>query len=151
MNQERNMITSLERNEMEGSYILYKELLSPFIINVYGWEESFQRKRFFDSYKSEDMFWYEENGIKKAFICRSTSNETYHIHLLLVPKKYQNQGVGKSVMLLLHSEAYAINRDITLSTFKCNVAASSFYKKLGYISYKEEQDFYNLKLQINNS
>ena len=82
------MITSLEHHELEDSYILYKELLSPFITSVYGWEESFQRKRFYDSYNIKDMFWYEENGIKKAFICRSTSNETYHIHLLLVLKKY---------------------------------------------------------------
>ena len=144
-------IRQIVYTEIEEAFVLYKELLSPFIEESFGWNEIFQRQRFTESYKLEDLFWYVDEDEKKALVCRNVLEDAYHIQLLLVLKKYQNNGIGKEIMMVIQAKAFDENKGLILSTFKSNTKALSFYNGLGFSVVDEDNDFLSLKLPHNNS
>ena len=144
-------IRQLDHTELEEVFALYKELLGPYIEESFGWVDAFQKQRFAESYKLEDLFWYVHENEKKALICRNVLDDAYHIHLLLIPKKHQNKGIGKAVMKVLQTQAFHEKKDLILSTFKSNKKAVSFYNSLGFSVVDEDNYFFSMKLFHNNS
>ena len=136
----------LKPEELSEAYHLYKALLGPYIHEVYGWDESFQAKRFSTTYKLDQFFWYIQEDEKKVLVCKNVSDDYCHLHLFLVPKKYQSQGVGKNVMFALQNETFSQSQVITLSSFKCNSIACDFYRSLGYTIIKDDDDFFTFAL-----
>lgn len=132
------------------AYEIYKSYLRRHIERVFGWDDSFQEKRFSESYKLENLYWVIASGEEKALLCYKTGSDAIHIHLILVYDTFQKKGLGSEIMSKLENKAVEKSLNVVLSSFKVNCQANNFYKGRGYLIKSEDENFYSL-LYKNNS
>ena len=137
-------ISDYQSNEV---FYIIKSGLYPFVEKVFGWDDSFQKERIKNEYKSEWFNWVIFNGTKVALLCLKPYEQAIHIHLLIVLPEFQSKGIGRKIMECVHDKAKRENRDITLSSFKCNNKAIKFYQQLGYEIIEEDNDFISFQLK----
>lgn len=127
-----------------------KETLFEHIDEVFGWDDGFQNERLQRDYQPEWFHWVEVSGERRALVCFKRYEGGLHLHLILVFKKFQAQGLGRQVMQKLQAIARKEARDVTLSSFKCNTGALRFYRNLGYKIEAEEEHFLTFRLPFTN-
>ncbi|MDN3648560.1 GNAT family N-acetyltransferase [Reinekea marina] len=120
---------------------LTKAELFPFVDEVFGWDDAFQKQRMMDDYKPHWFYWLEFEKEEIGYLCFKRYDQAIHIHLLILKPQWQNRGYGRKVMEFIHSMARLEQRDITLSSFKINTKAVSLYRSLGYHLSGEEEHF----------
>lgn len=139
-------LVPIREDELDAAFALYKTSLYPYIAQVFGWHEAFQRQRFRESYDPADLYWAEHAGERVALVCFKDLPHELHLHLLLFYQAFQGRGLGSRLMAQLHARAAANGQSVTLSSFSCNQAAVSFYKRLGYEVLAEDEQFVDLRL-----
>jgi ribosomal protein S18 acetylase RimI-like enzyme len=123
-----------------------------FVEQTFGWDEQYQRDRFQSCYAPETIFWVvDATGKHTALVCYSNSDLNLHIALLLVYKASQGLGFGSQVMQELEDLALTEGRSVTLSTFKGNHRAISFYQERGYQIEGQDEHFYDMSKIFNRS
>lgn len=132
-------------SDLKAAYELYSKELRPIIDDAFGWDEDFQRQRFFSHYEQDWFRWIEEGEKRIGLVCFAERDEGLHVHLLIVEDDYKGKGYGKAAMLELHKLARNKKLSVKLSTFKNNLSAIAFYKKLGYEVINEDQHFLDLR------
>ena len=125
----------------EEVFELTKEGLYPFVDEVFGWDDEFQKQRMRDDYKREWFYWIYEANTKVGYACFKPYDHSLHLHLIVLAQKFIGNGLGKKVMAAICKIAETENRDITLSSFKCNKRAVNLYKSLNYEVTEEEEHF----------
>ncbi|MGD8176902.1 GNAT family N-acetyltransferase [Marinimicrobium sp. ARAG 43.8] len=131
--------------EVDDAYDLYKQCLFGFIDQTFGWDEAFQRDRFRSSYSLETLFWLNDgSGRRIGLACFSKLEVALHLSLFLLYKSFQGAGLGSQIMEKLERSA-GLDAKVTLSTFKVNKRAISFYQKLGYRIDGQDENFYEMK------
>jgi len=143
--------TPIQAEEFEAVFNLVKGGLFPFVDQVFGWDDDFQRERLHEDYQWEWFHWVEIDAEQKALVCFKRYEVGIHVHLLIVKPSYQQQGVAKNIMADLNDLGVREQRDITLSSFKCNDIAIKLYQSLGYEITGEEEHFSNFRLSISES
>ncbi|MCL9783335.1 GNAT family N-acetyltransferase [Vibrio sp. S4M6] len=112
------------------------------IEKAFGWDEDFQQARFKRSYQSEWFRWIQVKSERIGLVCYRFHANNMHLHYLVLFPKFQQQGYGTHAMNQLHSLARLHESDgVTLSCFKQDKVAISFYKRLGYKVKHREQHF----------
>lgn len=135
---------NIRAHDLDEAYELYRECLFEFINQTFGWTEDFQRNRFQSTYPIETLFWAVDGQEQRiGLIGYSKTEKTLHLSLLLLYKTRQGSGFGKQIMDNLERLAGADFR-ITLSTFKVNQRALSFYERRGYLIEGHDQYFYEM-------
>ncbi|WP_372385446.1 GNAT family N-acetyltransferase [Vibrio sp. BS-M-Sm-2] len=120
-------------SEFEELFAFVKQGLFIHVDNVFGWEDDFQRKRLLNDYHPSWFHWIYHKNERVGLVCFKPYGNTYHIHLLIISPQYQGQSLGKKAMLLIHNKAHQEQRNqVTLSSFRSNTSAISFYQALGY-------------------
>lgn len=135
----------------EEVFRLTKEGLYPFVDEVFGWDDKFQRQRMHDDYKRDWFYWVIESNTKVGYVCFKPYDQSLHLHLIILAKKFIGNGLGKKVMESIHKVAEKENRDVTLSSFKCNKRAVNLYKSLNYEITEEEEHFLLFRKPHNKS
>lgn len=125
----------------EEVFGLTKEGLYPFVDEVFGWDDEFQRQRMLDDYEPEWFYWIYELKTKIGYVCFKPYDQSLHLHLIVLAKKFIGNGLGKKVMAEIHKVAEKESRDVTLSCFKCNDRAVNLYRSLNYKVTEEEEHF----------
>ncbi|MBU2864857.1 GNAT family N-acetyltransferase [Reinekea forsetii] len=120
---------------------LTKAGLFPFVDEVFGWDDAFQKQRMKDDYEPHWFYWLEFEKEEIGYLCFKRYEQAIHVHLLILKPQWQNRGYGRKVMEFVHSMASLEQRDITLSSFKINTKAVSLYRSLGYHLSGEEEHF----------
>jgi len=134
---------------MDAVFSLVKQELYSYIDAVFGWDDTFQRRRLETEYQPDWFYWIHIANERAGMVCFKPYNNAYHVHFLIVEPKKQGRGTGCLVMEYLHKLAYQEQREsITLSSFVHNSRAISFYKNLGYQITDSEDDFVSMKWQI---
>ncbi len=116
----------------EEVFRLTKEGLYPFVDEVFGWDDEFQRQRMREDYKRKWFYWIIESSIKVGYVCFKPYDQSLQLHLIILAQKFIGNGLGRKVMLAVHEVAEKDNRDVTLASFKCNKRAVNLYKSLNY-------------------
>ena len=140
-------------SEFEELFAFVKQGLFIHVDNVFGWEDDFQRKRLLNDYHPSWFHWIYHKNERVGLVCFKTYGNTYHIHLLIISPQYQGQSLGKKAMLLIHNKARQEQRNqVTLSSFRSNTRAISFYQALGYqIVDDNDEGFVGMSLNLANS
>lgn len=125
--------------------------LLPFVDEVFGWNDEFQKQRIRDDYKAEWFYWVCYENSKIGYVCFKTYEQALHLHLMLVSTPYLGLGHGKRIMKAIHDIARSEFRDVTLSCFKCNQRAVSLYNSLNYEITEEEEHFLMFRLPHNKN
>lgn len=118
------------------------------------WEDYFRRMEF-SEYKNNDesKFWIalnNKNQIVGTIGALKITNEEIKMNSLYVRKDYRQLGIAKELYRLVGEFAKNKNyKVITLRTFFKFITAISFYEKNGFIKYKQDEESYSYKKEIN--
>ena len=148
--------SKLDLEERERSFELYKTYMKPVIEDAFGWDEKFQRNGFESNLDPDWFSWIlvqsEKGGYLKAgLVCSRFKRRSLHIHLFLVFAEEQRKRIGHSAVQKLKEQAYTEKTNVTLSCFKNNIPALSFYKSLGFVVESEEEYFYRFVFRNKNT
>ncbi|MEZ8386605.1 GNAT family N-acetyltransferase [Vibrio splendidus] len=152
--QEENIQFQLVSNsEFEELFACVKQGLFIHVDNVFGWDDDFQRQRLLNDYHPSWFHWLYLGKQRGGLVCFKPYDNAYHIHLLIIFPQYQGRTLGKEVMTLIHKRAMEEGRKhVTLSSFRSNTRAISFYQALGYQIVDDcDEDFVGLALNLANS
>lgn len=140
---------SVVQDEWSVLFSVVKAGLFHHVDAVFGWDDDFQKQRLIDDYQPEWFFWVYQNGVKVGLVCYKPYDDAFHIHLLIILTKHQGKAIGTSVMATIETQAKFENKKrITLSSFKRNHGAITFYKNLGYQVASDDKDFVSLSLPV---
>ncbi|AZZ90007.1 GNAT family N-acetyltransferase [Hahella sp. KA22] len=136
---------SIKTNQLSEAFAAYKAGLYTSIDTAFGWDDDYQTQRFHNSYAVEDLYWIVRADTRVGLLCYRLHEDALHLHLALIFREAQSQGLGSQVMAQLHSLAQETQRPITLSSFKDNHGAIRFYHRHGYRITGEDAHFVELE------
>ncbi|WLQ12679.1 GNAT family N-acetyltransferase [Hahella aquimaris] len=135
---------SLKTHQLSEAFAAYKAGLYTSIDTAFGWDEDYQTQRFHSRYALEDLYWIVSADRRVGLLCYRLHEDALHLHLALIFREAQSQGLGSQVMAQLHRLAQETQRRITLSSFKDNHGAIRFYRRHGYRITGEDAHFVEL-------
>ncbi|MDN3629216.1 GNAT family N-acetyltransferase [Vibrio lentus] len=150
---EENMLFQLVSNsEFEELFACVKQGIFIHVDSVFGWDDDFQRQRLLNDYHPSWFHWVYRGKERIGLMCFKPYDNAYHIHLLIILPQYQGRTLGKEVMTLIHKRAMEEQREqVTLSSFRSNTRAISFYQALGYqIVDDGDENFVGMTLTLTN-
>lgn len=142
----------VSNSEFEDLFAFVKPGLFIHVDNGFGWDDDFQRQRLLNDYHPSWFHWIYREKERVGLVCFKPYDNAYHIHLLIIYPQYQGKMFGKEVMSLIHNKAHQEQRNqVTLSSFRSNARAISFYQALGYqVVDKCDEDFLGMALCLKN-
>ncbi len=151
--EEKIQFQLVSNSEFEELFTCVKQGLFIHVDNVFDWDDDFQRQRLLNDYHPSWFHWVYRGKERIGLVCFKPYDNAYHIHLLIILPQYQDQSLGKKVMSLIHEKAHQEQRNqVTLSSFRSNTRAISFYQALGYqIVDDSDEDFVGMTLYLANS
>lgn len=146
------MIIKLEPvspSEFDALFAIVKQAIYPYVDEVFGWDDDFQKRRLIEDYEPNWFYWVYADATRIGMLCFKPYDHAFHIHLLVVFPEYQNCQFGESIMAYVHHLAKLEGRErITLSSFMENTGAIAFYIRLDYQVVETEDDFLTFSFQI---
>ncbi|PTP88321.1 histone acetyltransferase [Vibrio splendidus] len=151
--EEKIQFQLVSNSEFEELFTCVKQGLFIHVDNVFDWDDDFQRQRLLNDYHPSWFHWVYRGKERIGLVCFKPYDNAYHIHLLIIFPQNQGRSLGKQVMTLIHKRATEERREqVTLSSFRSNTRAISFYQSLGYRVVDEgDDDFVGLALNLANS
>lgn len=137
-------IVPMPISDLDNAFVIYKASLEEYIDKTFGWNEEFQRTRFFGQYQADWFHWIEVDLERVGYICYWQSDFEIHISLLIIFPEKQRHSYGRQLMLLLHDQAFRCGLKITLSSFKKNTRAIRFYENIGYKIVGSDEHFVDM-------
>lgn len=148
MHDEIHLVT-LPPDDVDEAYQLYRESLFEFIDQAFGWNEAFQLQRFRSSYPIDSLRWLADvNSQRIGLLSFVNKDQSLHVSLLLLYQAHRGVGLGSLVMKKLEDLAGGSGHRITLSTFRENKDAVTFYQRLGYQIDKQDEHFYEMSRDL---
>ncbi|WP_048611156.1 GNAT family N-acetyltransferase [Vibrio coralliirubri] len=150
--EENIQLQLVSNSEFEELFASVKQGLFIHVDSAFGWEDDFQRQRLLNEYHPSWFHWIYRENERVGLVCFKPYDNAYHIHLLIIFPQYQGRSLGKQVMALIHKRAMKEQRShVTLSSFRSNTRAISFYQSLGYRVVDEgDDDFVGMALNLAN-
>lgn len=138
-------ITKIATREFASIYQLVKESIYCHVEHAFGWDEQYQRHRYYTSYHADNMYWILHRDIKVGIVVYKLHQTYCHLHLAIVFSPYRNQGIGQRAIADMTSKAKTFNLErLTLSSFKTNTSAIQFYQRQGFNIACQDEFFYSL-------
>ncbi|WP_059018042.1 GNAT family N-acetyltransferase [Vibrio coralliirubri] len=150
--EEKIQFQLVSNSEFEGLFACVKQALFIHVDDVFGWDDNFQRQRLLNDYHPSWFHWVYRGEERIGLVCFKPYDNAYHIHLLIISPQNQGRSLGKQVMTLIHKRAMEERREqVTLSSFRSNTRAISFYQSLSYRVVDEgDDDFVGMALNLAN-
>ena len=132
----------ITETEIDAAFGVFKEYMKPLIDGAFAWDEQFQRNGFASRLRPGWFYWVYSKGSRVGLVCYKHTNQSVHVHLLVVFANCQGKGIGQAVIKYLMFQAYELGRSLSLSCFKKNDPALNLYKKLGFLIVSEDEHTY---------
>ncbi|WP_372142171.1 GNAT family N-acetyltransferase [Vibrio lentus] len=145
-------VKPVSNSEFEALFDCVKQGIFIHVDKTFGWDDDFQRQRLINDYHPSWFHWIYHKSERVGLVCFKPYGNAYHVHLLIIFPQYQDQSLGKKVMSRIHEKAHQEQRNqVTLSSFRSNIRAISFYQSLGYqIVDDNDEDFVGMALYLTN-
>jgi len=111
--------------------------MRPYVEPVWGWDEDIQSQGFDEQLGAVNFKILTLGRVDIGGYCLKRRDDCYWLDMILLDAKYQDQGMGKEMMEVVHSIAASLNLPVRLCSMKIN-PATQFYKHLGYKEYKSD-------------
>lgn len=141
-------LRAMEPGQRAWLFELYEAALRPYIEAAFGWNDDFQVDRFQTAYPDESISVVWSSGEPCGCIAIRFTDRSLHVALLLLEPRRRGSGIGASVMRQIEKRASLLGRPVTLSCFKDNVRALSFYERRGYGRCGEDGHFLSLERSL---
>jgi ribosomal protein S18 acetylase RimI-like enzyme len=143
--------TKVQESDFESTFEVFKNHMKSVIESAFGWDEQFQESGFKSRLRLEWFHWITQKKSRVGLVCYKTSQESVHIHLLVIFAEAQRQGLGSAVSKHIAGIAHSHNLPLTLRCFKNNEPALSLYRKLGFSVASEDEHFYDFISKVTSA
>ena len=118
--------------DFEVTLAIKKQALGPYIEQVWGWEDEFQRAFHSDNFKPDNttLLVYEEREIGLLEV--TEESDSFFIQSLLLVPDFQGRGIGTALLQQYITEALAVNKPVRLDVLQVNKDALKLYQRLGF-------------------
>ena len=132
-------------DDLNLSFDIRKNAMYKYIADSKGWDDDKEMQDHIDDFNTEIMQIIEIDG-KPIGIFEKVVDDVYiHVHGLYILEEYQNYKIGSHVMKNLINTAAAEKRTILLQVLKVNQKAKAFYERMGFASYSETKQHFQMK------
>lgn len=125
-------IKAVESSEVDDLYTIKRNSIKPYVSDIWGWNEEFQREDFNEALEEHDVsgIWMDNEivGMIETWEDEVTIN-IVEIHLL---EKAQGLGIASAFIRGLMKRADDSDKVIHIGCFKDNLKAKSYYEYLGF-------------------
>ena len=135
------------QRDIELTYYLKINSIKPYVEEIWGWDEVFQKKTHDANFKVSNTKIIENYGQAVGYLVLKNTVDDIFIENILIENKYQNLGIGKAVMLHIIEIANCERKVIRLQVFKINIKAQNFYKQHGFEIISETE--HHIKMRKN--
>ncbi len=111
---------------------LKQKTLKEYISKTWGWDEKWQKNYHSQNFKPELLKIILKTGKKIGCISIIEEENQFFLSIIEILPKYQNQGIGTSLITELISKATSRNKSVYLQVLKTNEKAQKLYKNLGF-------------------
>jgi ribosomal protein S18 acetylase RimI-like enzyme len=140
------LFTKIDDPYSNEVFDLMKAGLHPYVSEVFGWDDAFQRQRMRNDYQPEWFYWVMHGPDRIGFVCYKRYGDSLHVHLVVIAQAFQGIGYGRKVMRAIQDIARSEHRDVTLTAFRRNERAVRLYSSMGYDVISEEEHFLSFHL-----
>jgi ribosomal protein S18 acetylase RimI-like enzyme len=137
-----------KKDDFDFIYNLKKKTLKPYIKEIWGWDEKWQRKYFSDHFNSKELEIIQFLDKDIGCISLKETDESLEISLIEILPKYQNQGIGTFLIRNIIKESKNKNKSLYIQVLKSNEGALRLYKSLGFMVYDDSPSHYRLRIEI---
>ncbi|HEX8428375.1 GNAT family N-acetyltransferase [Hymenobacter sp.] len=118
--------------DFEVTLAIKKQALGPYIEQVWGWEDEFQRVFHAENFKpdSTTLLLYEEREI--GLLEAEEQPDSFFIQSLLIVPELQGKGIGTALLNEFITKASAVNKPVRLDVLQVNKSALKLYQRLGF-------------------
>jgi GNAT superfamily N-acetyltransferase len=128
-------LRNIDDNEVDWLYQLNEESYRDVVVRQFGeWEETFQRKWFYDKWRSARPAKIVAIGDDPiGVVVLEQRDNCDWLDEILLTADYRGQGIGTSLMKQLIADARIRNRPLMLRVLHENHKAKRLYERLGLI------------------
>jgi len=135
-------------NDKEWIYSLYVLTMKTHIDKTWGWNEEFQSNLFNSDLHPTKFEIVSIEGVNVGVFLVIEKVDHLWLEMLLICPDKQNKGIGKLLINKLIESSKILKLSLRLSVIKANPVLS-FYEKLGFSIYDEDEEFYKLEWEPN--
>ncbi len=119
--------------DQEFLYNLKKITLKEYVLQVWGWDEDFQRSRHNETVdpNTHEIIQFSEEDI--GCIKIEVRPETLFLSVIGILPSHQNQGIGTKLISDLITRGQQEEKNIELQVLKVNRKAHRLYQNLGFV------------------
>ena len=125
-------------------FATYRETVGPYVEQVWGWDEEFQQRGFWNSLPLTQFKVILVDGVRVGAIHYVENADEYFVGMLLLLPQLQRHGIGTKCLRDLIIVAKRAKKSVRLRVMKVN-PAKSFYERLGFKVSGEETDFIEMR------
>ncbi len=119
-------------------YALKSESVRPYVEEIWGWDEEFQKSDFNGDFKLLEHFRVVEVNEKFAGFVQCFAHDGYieiaEIHLL---PQFRGMGIGSDILKEIMTEGILRHNTIRIGCFRKNLRALNLYQRLGFVQIEE--------------
>ena len=118
--------------DFEATLAIKKQALGPYIEQVWGWDDAFQRAYHIDHFNPGNTSLLEYTGREAGLLEGAEAADHIFIQSLLVLPEFQNKGIGTYLLRQLMTQAVAADKPLMLEVLQVNSSALRLYQRLGF-------------------
>lgn len=126
------------------------EALGPYIEQEWGWDEAPQDKYFADDFVVANYYIIRCNDMDVGTIRITVTTTAVEVANLCLIAPARGQGLGAAVMASVETLARRLGKPVELDVMKIN-PAKHLYDRLGFVTYREDDVLYYMRLSPNGA
>ena len=119
-------------SDSEFVFTVKKAAFREHVEQVYGWNDSHQRKLHNRRFATQDICIIQFHGTDVGFLATSSTPDTISVNQLFIFPDYQRRGIGSACMIRIIDNADLEQKPVTLQVLKVNTSGIAFYQGLGF-------------------
>ncbi|UCE24453.1 MAG: GNAT family N-acetyltransferase [Candidatus Zixiibacteriota bacterium] len=119
-------------SDSEFAFRVKKETLGKYIDQVWGWDETEQRKLHERRFATQEFSVIQLADTDVGILTTAHEHDGLRINQFLILPDHQRQGIGRACMEQIMSEAAASKYPVKLRVLKVNHQALAFFERLGF-------------------
>lgn len=121
-----------QASDSEFVFTVKKAAYREYVEQVWGWDNSYQRKRHNKEFASYDYRIIQFCETDIGFLIKSCTPDTLKVNQIFILPEYQGKGIGSACMTRIIDDATRAQKSVTLQVLKVNARGVAFYQRLGF-------------------
>ena len=132
-------------SDSEFVFTVKKAAYREYVEQVWGWNDSYQRKRHNQEFASYDYRIIQFCETDVGFLITSCTPDTLKVNQLFILPEYQGKGIGSACMTRIVNDANLEGKSVTLQVLKVNARGVDLYQRLGFTIVGEDSIYFQME------